>query len=417
MIQTGKLFEEIVEMLTRFRQEVETSSSLGLLNTNKHAENFIKRILNLTYKYELENLNKNKSNFPGLDLGDTGEGVAYQITSTKKSEKIDETLQTCLKYQHYTVFKTIKVFILTRKQSSYFLKTSTEPHFCFSSETDIQDFDGLLKDIQHIDPIPMRGLHQYITSELVSVIEALKGTEPDVNRFILSTGTAMAQSQLPHYYIFQTQISIQSEKMSVPNIHSGLKSFVKKPILKNQYFPAFNESFRRATSHQELVYAQELIGTGAINVFNGYALAIEPSSIIFEKANYSDHKFLTNLDGELVALLTCLLFFSQRAQSNYVLNLSVHLEANQTVILAAQNSMVIGGIMSNFTLRSPYSFTESITNVHTSTLADLLQSIVHGFVFQENSQFGQGPFLDIDREKTEWSIDRIKKELEIGDSV
>jgi len=83
MINTGKNFEEIVEMLSNFKIQVQTFSALGLTNINKHSENFIKRLLNLTYDFELENLNKHKSNFPGLDLGDFSEGIAYQITATK----------------------------------------------------------------------------------------------------------------------------------------------------------------------------------------------------------------------------------------------------------------------------------------------------------------------------------------------
>lgn len=96
MIHSGKLFEEIIEMLTRFRSEVHTCTSLGLTNNNRHAENFVRRILNLTYRYELENLNDKKKNYPGLDGADEGEGVAYQISSTKKSEKIDDILEKCL---------------------------------------------------------------------------------------------------------------------------------------------------------------------------------------------------------------------------------------------------------------------------------------------------------------------------------
>lgn len=87
MLQTGTYFEKIVEMLNAFRTEVHTCSTLGLLNINKHSENFIRTILNLTYGYELENLNKGKSNFPGIDIGDIGEGVAFQITSTKNQKK------------------------------------------------------------------------------------------------------------------------------------------------------------------------------------------------------------------------------------------------------------------------------------------------------------------------------------------
>ncbi|HLA54569.1 MAG TPA: SMEK domain-containing protein [Flavobacterium sp.] len=119
MINSGKQLEEIISMLNNFRSEVQALSALGLLNINKHSENFIKRILNLIYELELESLNDGKSNYPGIDLGDKGESIAFQITATKKSEKIDDTLKTCLKFKHYDTFTTIKTFILTSKQKTY----------------------------------------------------------------------------------------------------------------------------------------------------------------------------------------------------------------------------------------------------------------------------------------------------------
>lgn len=187
MINTGKKLEEIISMLNNFRSEIGALSILGLLNINKHAENFVKRILNLTFNLELENLNDGKSNYPGLDLGDTYQSIAFQITATKTSEKIDETLKTCLKFKHYEVFSTIKVFILTSKQTSYTIKTSTEPHFLFSYAKNIIDFDDLFKTIEHLNPIKMNALFEYLKIELKQTVDALHGNNIDLNECLLET--------------------------------------------------------------------------------------------------------------------------------------------------------------------------------------------------------------------------------------
>lgn len=179
MISTGKYFEEIVEMLNNFRSEVQTFSALGLININKHSENFVKRLLNLTYNYELENLNKGKSNFPGIDLGDSGEGIAYQISATKKSEKIDETLVKCLKFHHYNSFENINVFVLTKKQGSYTIKTITEPHFTFIAEQNIIDFDDLFRDIEHLNLSRIRAMNEYIKAELQNVIYSIRDNKTE----------------------------------------------------------------------------------------------------------------------------------------------------------------------------------------------------------------------------------------------
>jgi len=415
MIKTGQLFEKIVEMLTRFRQEIQTSSSLGLLNTNKHAENFMKRILNLTYNIELENLNKDNANYPGLDLGDTGDGIAFQITSTKKSEKIDDTLKTCLKHGHYKTFHTIKVFVLTTKQTSYTLKTITEPHFSFSTDKNIMDFEDLLRDIQNIDPIPLRGLHDYIKSELDAAIGSVQGKDTDAQKYFLDVVDGMTKSKMPNFYIFQAKISIASENISAPNILSGLSIFLNKQAFKNQYFSVFTEAARDSSSHKQILYMRNPQATGISNFFHAYSLVIEPSSITIEKADYANNEFLTNLDAEIVSLLIVIIFLSRYATGNSLLSVSIHLESNNRVFLAAQNSMVIRGLFSNYLLKSPYQFNEPIPDIYTSTLVDLLQNLVHGFMAEEADRFTDSPFLTLDHEKTVWHIDRLKSEFGIDD--
>jgi len=415
MIESGKQFEEIVELLTRFREEVRAKALLGLYNINKHSENFVKRILNFTYGYELENLNKNSPNYAGLDLGDTGEGVAYQLSSTKKSDKIDNTLQACLKYERYKTYPTIMVFILTSKQSSYSIKTITQPHFTFLPEKNIQDFDDLFKEIQNLNPIAIRSLHQYISSELGLVIDSIRGKEPDVSRFHLDTDAAMKTSRMPKYFAFQAKIQIQSEKISVPSIHSGLSAFLQNTSYRNQFFPVFNELYRKPSSPEGVVYLQNLQSTQYGNYFHGYALVLERSSITMEAADYANEQFLTSLDRELVPLLLCIFYFYKAAKSTSAFDLSIHMASNSDVYLTSYQSMVIAGSLSAYKLYSPYQVSETLRDVEISTLVDLIQNIVHGFMAEEGDRFTPSPFAEIDRKKTEWHINNLRREFGIDD--
>ena len=54
-------------------------------------------LLNLTYDYELENLNREKMNYPGIDLGDRYDRVAVQITSEPDRENKVERIWRLLK--------------------------------------------------------------------------------------------------------------------------------------------------------------------------------------------------------------------------------------------------------------------------------------------------------------------------------
>lgn len=415
MVTTGKNFEGIVEMLNNFKSQVQTFSALGLSNINKHSENFLKRILNLIYDYELENLNKGKSNYPGLDLGDTGEGIAFQITATRKSEKIDDTLVTCLKYNHYNTFKEVNVFILTNKQSSYTIKTVTEPHFTFSPEKNIKDFNDLFKDIEHLAPTKMKALHDYIESELHPVLESIRDNKSEDEQYLLDIVAAMQESRMPKYSIWRAKVLLKTESVSVPKIYSQLNAFLSKPELKNQYLPIFNEALRKSQSHKQILYFQQLQRTHAQNYFYGNAMLLEPSSINVEKANYTNGEILSNLLSEMVMLLTCILFFSKQANGNFEIEVSITMESNGAVYFHPRDSLILDHIINNFRLESPFKMTETITNVHTSTLTDLLQQIMHGFICHEPNIFNNEPFINIKRDSTEFVIDKIKTALGVSD--
>jgi len=415
MIQTGKKLEEIISMLNDFKSQVQAFSALGLVNINKHSENFMKRVLNLIYNYELENLNKGKSNYPGLDLGNTSEGIAFQITSTKKSEKIDDTLKTCLKFEHYKTFKSIYVFILTNKQSSYTIKTITEPYFSFSAEQNIKDFNDLFKDIEQLNPTTMGVLHEYIKSELQPVIEAIRDNESMAEPCLIDITAGIQESGMPKYFVWKSNVSLKTAKISVPTIYSQLNLFLSKTGLKTQYLPILNDALRKTQSNKKVFYCNQIQRTHIQNYCIGNAMLFEPSAITIEKADYTDEAILSNLLSEMLMLLTCILFFSTQTKGNFEIVVSIQMETNGVVHFHPTRSLVHENMVNSFTLESPFSMTETLTNVHTSTLADLLQQIMHGFVAHAPSFLNNEPFINIKRDSTEFVINNIKKDLGISD--
>ena len=414
MIQTGKYYEGIVEMLNNFRSEVQTFSSLGLLNINKHSENFIKRLLNLTYEYELENLNKGKSNFPGIDLGDTGESIAYQITATKKSKKIDDTLTTCLKYKHYETFKKIKVFILTSKQTSYTLKVNTEPHFTFSPDNNIIDFSDLLKDIEHLAPSRMKALHDYIKSELQPTIEAIRNDKSEDKKVLLDIPSALTKSGMTTYCHWQSNVTPNNFNISVPDIYTKLNAFLPSPALKNQFLSILNPALRKTNSNKEILYQQEVIGFGVSNLLYGHAMLLEKSSITIERAIYTDNEILINLLPEMLMLLTQILFFSQHSKGNFEIEVTVSMESNTRVCFHPTDSLVTDHVFNTFTLENPFELKETLTDINTSTLADLLQKIMHGFICHQQNFINNDLFLTIKLDTTKVVINNIKTALGIA---
>ncbi|AYB31904.1 SMEK domain-containing protein [Chryseolinea soli] len=166
MLNSGKYFDTIIENITILRREIESKAALGFTDLNKYCEDFVKEILNRVYGYELKNLNQKSSSFPGLDLGDKTAGIAFQITSTRTSEKVDATLLQCLDKKHYQTFQKINVFVLTSKQTSYTIRTVTAPHFSFDWKVNVLDFDDVYADIAALDVDRRKQLRDYIQKEL-----------------------------------------------------------------------------------------------------------------------------------------------------------------------------------------------------------------------------------------------------------
>jgi hypothetical protein len=84
----------IIDDLDSISHQVKRRCELGQSDLNSVLENFFRDILNLTLNAALVNLNKRRSNEPGLDLGDSTSKrkIAFQITSRSDPAKIKDTL-------------------------------------------------------------------------------------------------------------------------------------------------------------------------------------------------------------------------------------------------------------------------------------------------------------------------------------
>jgi hypothetical protein len=150
MITRGLIIGKVVDDLANLKYQIETRNRLGQLDLTKFCEDFARELLNITYDTNLQNLNKTRSNNPGLDLGDEKNKIAYQITSQKTSAKINETLA-AITAEQKDQYDNIKVFILGEKQTSYTLDDDLVASFGFVKESDIVDIDSLLRDIVLLD--------------------------------------------------------------------------------------------------------------------------------------------------------------------------------------------------------------------------------------------------------------------------
>lgn len=106
--------QRIAALIDYWLIEIKTHNYESYTDINKAGEDLSRQLLNLIYEYELEDLNKIKRNFPGLDIGDQKKAmVGFQITSTNTRKKLIHTLTEVVKHGLHKVFKGgIKMLVL-----------------------------------------------------------------------------------------------------------------------------------------------------------------------------------------------------------------------------------------------------------------------------------------------------------------
>lgn len=167
MLTRGYFIGEIVDALSDVAGQVSTRGRLGLTDLNKHAEDFFKTILNHLLSVSLVNLNADRSNEPGLDLGDKVSKVAFQITATRTSAKVNDMLTT-LSDEQIKTYSNIHVLMIAGKQSSYTLDAAQCARAAFS-EADIWDIDDLGKLCMDLPVDMLQLIYNHVRSEFTRI--------------------------------------------------------------------------------------------------------------------------------------------------------------------------------------------------------------------------------------------------------
>lgn len=86
-------FSYLEERLCHLCTHIKYCGYSNFTDLNKISEGFINNLINIVYGYECKDLNKQKLNFPGVDLGNETLGIGIQVTSSCKSAKIIEAYE------------------------------------------------------------------------------------------------------------------------------------------------------------------------------------------------------------------------------------------------------------------------------------------------------------------------------------
>ena len=183
--------------------------------------------------------------------------------------------------------------------------------------------------------------------------------------------------------------------------------------------PVFDDFSRLPHTKDQIQFICPLHTTSAANHFFAYAMLMEPSSITIEKADYSNESLLLNMTYQMISLLTTILFFSTFSKHPFELEVRIKMNTNGFVYFNPTGSMVcMREVFYSHKLDTPFTITKILTDVQTSTLADLLQEQMHAFTSRTT---GRGlipdPYVKIQRDVAIYYINNIKEELGIEEGL
>jgi hypothetical protein len=175
----GHYVGQVIDDLDAIASQVRQRCLLGQTDLNRVLEDFFKEVLNLAHGFNLQNLNKDRMNAPGLDLGDGSAGakVAYQITSQAGAKKVNDTLRK-ISTKHLATYDRFYVLIIGQRQASYTLDAGLVKK-CRFDETNILGITELCRDIMDLDLSTLQAVHRKIADEQRRIRIELEPELPD----------------------------------------------------------------------------------------------------------------------------------------------------------------------------------------------------------------------------------------------
>ncbi|MBQ7921447.1 MAG: SMEK domain-containing protein [Clostridia bacterium] len=163
MSRTQEYQKKIADKLAFLESKLKRYGDLHLYDENIAMEDVVCHLLNLIYGYKLVNLNIQKENYPGIDLGDTTNRIAVQVTSDNSRDKVKETIRKFQENEYASQYDRLIIFVLGPRKT--FTKGFETGDFPFSAEEDILDFHSLTKVLKGLEMERLKQINRYLDQE------------------------------------------------------------------------------------------------------------------------------------------------------------------------------------------------------------------------------------------------------------
>ncbi|GGB70078.1 SMEK domain-containing protein [Henriciella pelagia] len=176
------------DLLARLTTHVTIANSGGHFDINQVAEDVYTPVLAELFGCpDLRNQNRDKSNFPAIDLGSEGNRISFQVTSDRSSAKITETLRKFREHQLHTKYDEVYVLIITTKQESYSSTKLAAEIDALSVEFDVRkhiiDYRDLSKRLSESDTAVIQAVCSALEQEY-SRADATKKFNQNLQKFL-----------------------------------------------------------------------------------------------------------------------------------------------------------------------------------------------------------------------------------------
>jgi len=209
MLTSGHFIGEIIDDLSTIAYQVDTRCKMGLTDLNRLLEDFFKDVLNRLLDLHLTNLNRERMNVPGLDLGDGSGGYAFQVTSQNDATKVNKTLAV-LSVDQLKTYPKIRVLVIGRKKRSYTLDKQLCERAKFS-QADIWDITDLCKMALDMPLDRLQDLYDHIRCERARIAIELEVPDAD-GRFPTSISDYMESIPTPRMSDFKRYFQFHRDR-------------------------------------------------------------------------------------------------------------------------------------------------------------------------------------------------------------
>lgn len=160
------LIKAITHYLAHLSLQIAHLSSLNLQDDNIHAENFFRDLLNISLGYNLKNINIIEKNARAIDLGDEGERLAIQVTSTSDLGKIKHTHRGFVKGVLNSKYDRLVILIIGEKRAYRETALGGNGVFKLSLDDDVWDIKGLISKIGNLPLDKLEQCRDFLRAEL-----------------------------------------------------------------------------------------------------------------------------------------------------------------------------------------------------------------------------------------------------------